>query len=103
MTDLPLADPDFRELVRLVRDQPNLDASRKHLDDKIERLIALRDALDEDPDAEPSLGSPEADLRVIPGRGHQDQREWAKGGGGDLEADDSDREDDDECGEPASR
>ena len=102
MTDLPLADPDFRELVRLARELDR-EASKRRLDDKIERLIALRDALDEDPDAEPSLGSPEADLRVIPGRGHQDQREWAKGGGGDLEADDSDREDDDECGEPASR
>ena len=68
--------------------QPAIDRDR--LSDTIERLIALLDALDGDPEAEPSLGSIEREWSafISPDRDWTtSQLGWAGGGRDDCESD----------------
>ena len=86
------ADPDRQRIREL----------RRRIADRIEADLALLDALDGDPDAEPSLGAPEPIIPV--GYGHvrcaaTDQAHWADGAADDREQDAGDeREEEDEHG-----
>lgn len=90
------ADPD-RQRVRELR---------RRIAERIEADIALLDALDSDPDLEPSLGSPEplgSNFRFVAPDGAvyyaDDQARWAAGNTDDQEHDaGSDREEEDEHG-----
>lgn len=70
---------------------------RAALEEWVERAIALLDALEDDPDLEPSLGAPELDPGLgLPWQhglrwdGGSSQVTWAAGATDDREADDAD-------------
>jgi hypothetical protein len=64
-------------------------AMREHVEAAIESLLQLLDALDSDPDLEPSLGAPEVGLPdvigFVPNRFRSTTQEHWSDGRGDLE------------------
>ena len=84
-------------------DRQRVRELRRRIADRIEADLALLDALDGDPDAEPSLGAPEPIITGGFGYGdrcrHSDQAYWAGGNSDDQEYDaGSDREEENEHG-----
>ncbi|MGU3665050.1 hypothetical protein ACLBX9_12790 [Methylobacterium sp. A49B] len=86
------ADPDRQRIREL----------RRRIADRIEADLALLDALDGDPDSEPSLGAPEPVIGSGFGLGPRvltDQERWAEGSADDREQDAGDeREEENEHG-----
>ena len=86
------ADPDRQRIREL----------RRRIADRIEADLALLDALDGDPDSEPSLGAPEPIIPVGYGQVRcpaTDQANWADGAADDREQDAGDeREEENEHG-----
>lgn len=75
-------------------DSPNLGSPtdlRERIGNAIESLLALLDALDGDPDREPSLGAPEAEVphlfRFLSEPFPLSQERWADGSTDDMEYD----------------
>ncbi len=86
------------------REARRLARARERLCEAIERLIAILDALDGDPDLEPSLGSMEQAYTRIVGpdaSNAHSQVAWAHGGRDDREDDTDTHEGDDEAGRPS--
>ena len=72
-----------------------IKSPRAAIESEIERLIGLLDAIDGDPDLEPSLGSTACAKFITAGTGALEicnQSLWAQSGTRDLELDDSDYE-----------
>ena len=83
-------------------DRQRVRELRRRIADRIEADLALLDALDGDPDVEPSLGAPEPIITSGWGRDrcqHSDQAHWAAGGTDEREDDAGDnREEENEHG-----